>query len=120
MNIMINGIILKPQPTNREWQVDITGQKLNGTQETGAYQRLIISSPKRNGQYFNWKDFENQVLDSITVFAPGDTPEDDYVTYSTGVVSKKIASYQIPEDQTVTGVSMEIMIIVDSEFSSFA
>lgn len=117
--VLINGIVLKPQPTNREWSIPIVSGKLNGTQETAAYYVMTLQAPKMNGQYFNWRDFENTVLNSFTIFAPGESPESLYTTYQ-NAVARKIQSFQSPEDQTVTGISMEVMVIVDSEFTSFA
>jgi hypothetical protein len=110
--IMANGSMLLPQPARATWDDTIIDQVLDGTQAVGAFRTLRISAPKLVDQAFNWGSFENQVLSSLQAFAPGDRPTGPDVVYSSGVVARKIKTYQMPEDRTVTGVELEILVVV--------
>jgi hypothetical protein len=111
--IKINGVTLAPQPARAVWQSDITEQKLNGTDEVGAFRIFRIESPKLAGQTFNWLDYENQVLTSLQAYAPGDPPDGADVVYSSGVVSRKVKEIQMPaEGATIAGVELEIAVVV--------
>lgn len=111
--IKINGVTLVPQPAAAKWEENISGSKLNGTDEVGAYKIFKITAPPLvDGESFNWQTYENQVLTSLQAYAPGDQPSGANVTYSAGVVSRKIKSYEMPLERTVQGVEMEIAVIV--------
>lgn len=110
--ILLNDTLLSPQPSSAVWSVPVTGDNLDGTQTTGAYATFTISSPPIKKQFFNWPAFENQVLTSLTCYAPGDGPESNAVVYSAGVVSRKITTYQMPEDRTVKQVQLEILVVI--------
>lgn len=110
--VLINGILLEPQPAETEWMLTVVEQKLDGTEATGAYQVFSMRAPPLKGQTFNWLDFENQVLTSITCYAPGTGPEGASVTYSSGAVARKIQNYQQPSDRTVRQISLEVAIVV--------
>lgn len=108
--ILLNGIKLEPQPASSEWTVETLGRKLNGTDEGAAFARLMLSSPPLKGQSFNWQQFENQVLTSMTAYAPGTGPEGAATTYSSGVVARKMTTYSQPSDRTVRQVILEILV----------
>jgi hypothetical protein len=110
--IKINGTALSPQPAGEVWEENIAGGKLNGTEESGAYKIFRLQAPVLAGQVFNWQQFENQVLTSLQAYAPGDLSTGADVVYSSGVVSRKIKRFESPLDRTVTGVELEIAIIV--------
>lgn len=91
----------------------MAGSKLNGTDEVGAYKIFTITSPPLvEGEAFNWQTFENQPLTSLQAFAPGDQPSGANVTYSAGVVSRKIRAFEMPLERTVQGVELQIAVIV--------
>lgn len=111
--VKINGTTLAPQPAFARWDSEIVDGSLDGTDDVGAYMRFTIRAPKLRGQTFNWDDYENQVLTSLQAYAPGDNPDTGAdVVYSDGAVAKQIRSFEMPEDRTVSGVEMEIMVIV--------
>lgn len=111
--IKINAVTLLPQPAAARWEEHIAGSKLNGTDEVGAYKIFTITSPPlAEGESFNWQTYENQVLTSLQAFAPGDQPSGANVTYSAGVVSRKIRTFQMPLERTVQGVELQIAVIV--------
>lgn len=110
--IAINGTDLLPQPAQARWEDTIIDGKLAGTEALGAYKTFRIQAPILAGQTFNWDTFENQVLTSLQAFAPADRPSGSNVIYNSGVVSRKIKTYQSPEDRTVTGIELEISVIV--------
>jgi hypothetical protein len=110
--IKINGTTLTPQPASDVWEENISGGMLDGTDEVGAYKIFRIQAPVLAGQAFNWQQFENQVLTSLQAYAPGDLPTGTDVVYSAGVVSRKIKQFQMPLDQTVRGVELEIAVVV--------
>ena len=110
--ITINGDLLEPQPASTEWQLPIAGNKLDATQALAAYATFIVTSPPIKNQFFNWKSYENLVLTSLGCYAPGETPEGTPITYSSGVVSRKITAYQQPEDRTVRQIRMEILVVI--------
>lgn len=110
--IKINGTALQPQPAHDVWEENVPGGKLNGTDELGAYKIFRMTAPTLAGQVFNWQTFENQVLASLQTYAPGDLPTGADVVYSSGVVSRKIKTLESPLDRTVTGVELEIAVIV--------
>jgi hypothetical protein len=110
--IEINGTELSPQPAAARWEETISGGKLDGTDALGAYKLFRISAPILVGQTFNWQTYENQVLTSLQAFAPGARPTAADVVYSSGVVSRKIKSFDMPGDLTITGVELEILVVV--------
>lgn len=112
MTIKINGTVLAPQPARTFWKRTALGQNLNGTGALGAYETFVILAPKLLDQAFNWTSFENQVLSSLTAYAPGSGPLGTAVTYSGGVVSREIRQFEMPEDRSVSGVELEILVIV--------
>lgn len=110
--IAINGTTLQPQPMDDSWEDAIISGKLNGTDEIGAYKIFRMRCPALGGQDFNWDLFENQVLSSLTAYAPGELPTSANVTYTDGVISRKISRYNSPLDRSVTGVELVIQVIV--------
>lgn len=110
--IAINGVELQPQPANDAWEDVPVNQNLNGTDGLGAYKIFRMQAPALAGQPFNWDSFENQVLTSLTAYAPGELPTSAEVTYNTGVVSKKILKYDSPLDRSVVNVELAILVIV--------
>lgn len=111
VTIKLNGTALRPQPAEATWITDIVDQKLNGTDATGAYQILKLSSPQYRDSGYNWDTYENSVLTSIQAFAPGDTPNGASVLYNSGVVARKIREYRIDLNRTST-CDWEIAVIV--------
>lgn len=110
--IKINGVTLSPQPAAARWEENAVAGKLDGTDELGAYKIFRIRAPLLAGQSFNWQTWENQVLTSLQAYAPGDGPAGADVVYSSGVVSRKIKALDMPPDRTVTGVELEIAVVV--------
>lgn len=110
--IKINGTALSPQPAFDAWVENVAGGKLDGTDALGAYKIFRMQAPNLAGQTFNWQTFENQVLTSLQAYAPGDLPTGADVVYSSGVVSRKIKTFESPLDRTVTGVELEIAVVV--------
>lgn len=110
--IRINGTTLSPQPAYDSWEENVAGGKLDGTDELGAYKIFRMQAPALAGQAFNWQAFENQVLTSLQAYAPGDLPTGADVVYSSGVVSRKIKRLESPLDRSVTGVELEIAVVV--------
>ena len=111
--IAINGTTLQPQPARTSWEDAIVAGKLDGTDHTGAYKIFRMQAPNIKSQVFNWDSFENQVLVSLTAYAVGDVFESANVTFSSGVVSKKISQYQSPLDNSNTGIELIIQVIDD-------
>ena len=115
MAVLINGIKLEPQPAATSWAPAVTGSNLDGTETLGGYWQLTLSSPpvgRDQTTAFNWRDFENQVLTSVTVPAPGKGPEDPVTTYNSGVVSKKIQQFNQPRERTISGVALSLLVVV--------
>ena len=110
--IAINGVELQPQPAYDAWEDVQVNLNLNGTDGLGAYKIFRMQAPALAGQTFNWDNFENQVLTSLTAYAPGGLPTDAEVTYNIGVVSKKILKYESPLDRSVVNVELVILVIV--------
>lgn len=111
--IIINGTELSPQPAQVDWLIPVNGSKLNGTEAEAAFGVLVLSAPKMKNATFNWASFENSVLSSIVAPSPGtDAESNSYTTYNSGVISRKIKSFSVPNDRTVTGVSLEILIVL--------
>jgi hypothetical protein len=111
VTIKINGVTLTPQPMETTWFSDVIDQRLNGTDATGAYQILRLSTPRFRNSVFNWDTYENQVLTSIQAFAPGDTPNGASVLYNSGVVARKIREYRTDINRT-NMCDWEIAVIV--------
>ena len=114
VTVQINGTALNPQPRETVWNVEIIGQKLNGTEEAGAYQVLTLRAPVSTGgtANWNWGDFDNTVLTSVTAPAPFDTMKGTAVTYSSGAIARAIRSNAAPPGGLVRGVEMDILVIV--------
>jgi hypothetical protein len=115
--IQINGVDLAPQPAEATWETEIIksdqgGGLLNGTEAVGAYKIFRVRAPVLAGQSFNWDSYDNQVLTSLQAFAPGELPTSANVVYSSGVVSRKITTYRSPVERTITGIEMEILVVV--------
>jgi hypothetical protein len=110
--IKINGTELQPQPAQDIWEDTVIDQVLDGTDAVGALKAFVIEAPVLAGQVFNWRQFENQILASLQTYAPGDLPTGADVIYSDYVASGKISRYRMPVDQTVTGVTMRILVAV--------
>jgi hypothetical protein len=110
--IAINGTPLEPQPAWDEWESELIDRKLNGTHAIGAYRIFRLRSPNLAGQSFNWVQFDNQVLVSLQTYAPGDLPTGANVVYSEGVVAGKIQRYTSPLDRSVSGVDLEILVLI--------
>lgn len=109
--IAINGTTLQPQPMNDGWEDVIISGNLNGTDTTGAYKIFRMQAPNLAGQMFNWDTFENQVLVSLQAYAPGELPTSANIVYNSGVVSRKIARYDSPLDNSISGVELVIQVI---------
>lgn len=114
--IKINGVELQPQPARDTWEAPAVGQKLNGTEEIGAYMVYRMFAPPLAGQTFNWRQFENQVLTSLQTYAPGELTTSADVIYSSGVVSQKIKTYEMPEDQSIVGIELDILVVIDGGY----
>ena len=114
VEIQLNGTALTPQPRETVWNAPVIAQKLNGTDELGAYHTLTLRAPIGSGgtANWNWGDFDNTVLTSIQAHAPYDTMKGSAVTYSSGVVSRAIRTIQTPPGGLVRGVEMDILIIL--------
>lgn len=108
--VKINGVALSPQPASSQWNIPTTGNKLNATNNVGAFASFVISAPPLKDQTYNWADFENIELASIETYPPSTNPEGTYQVYNSGVVSRKIQSYSQPQNRTVESISMEILV----------
>ena len=111
--IAINGIELEPQPAITSWEDVITNSNLDGTDGLGAYKLFRMQAPNLAGQTFNWDDFENQVLLSLQAYAPNDLYTGADVLYTSGVVSRKIAKYESPVNNSIVNVELLLQVIVE-------
>ena len=111
--IAINGIELEPQPAVTSWEDIITNSNLNGTDGLGAYKLFRMQAPALAGQDFNWDDFENQVLTSLQTYPPNGLYTDADVIYTAGIVSRKIAKYESPIDNSVINVELVLQVITE-------
>jgi hypothetical protein len=113
VTVQINGTTLNPQPSETAWEESVTGGKLDGTDALGAYSVLTLRAPVESGgtANWNWSDFENQVLTSITVPDRLETMRGTGTTYSSGVVSKKITKTNAPPGGLVRGVEMRVLVV---------
>jgi len=112
--IKINGIALLPQPATVTWQPADVGARLNGTQYLGAYELLVLRCvPTAGGAvYFNWPDFENQVLTSIRIYPPGEDGQTGLpVTYTSGVVSQPIKEIRAEPGGILRGIEMVVAVV---------
>lgn len=116
--VKLNGTKLLPQPANDAWEEGLLGQRLNGTDEVGAYRVFRMKAPALAGQAFNWKQFENQELQSLQAYEVGGLPTGDDVVYTGGVVARKIARWESPLDRSVTGVELEVLVLIEAEVGS--
>lgn len=111
MTIDINGVILIPQPNEAQFAQPTLGGILNGTEEEGVYWVITLTAPIYRNTAYNWDVFENQVLTSLDLWAPGDGPDDTPVVYD-DVIAKAISSYRNPADRTVRNVSLDILVAI--------
>ena len=114
VTVSCNGVALNPQPADVDWESNIIDEKLDGTDATGAYQSVILRFPVDRGGTANWNlaTYENQTLTSIVLPPRFSTMRDTGTTYSSGVVSKRIASIKSPPGGLVRGVELQILVIV--------
>jgi len=112
VSVLVNGVALIPQPSDAVWDSPLTGGKLDGTDALGAYETVTLKAPVHRGLVSNWSTYENQVLVSIVLPARFDTMRGTGVTYSSGVVSKRIKHIANPVGGLVRDVELEIMVIL--------
>lgn len=113
VTVQINGVTLNPQPAEVNWSSEIVGDYLDGSQAVGAYETVTLVAPVDSGgtANWNWGNYENMVLTSITIPARFETMRGSGTTYSDGVISKRIKSTNAPPGGLVRGVEMEVRVI---------
>jgi hypothetical protein len=114
VTVAINGVTLNPQPADVVWDSALTGGKLDGTDARGAYETVTLRFPVDRGGTANWNlsTYENIVLTSIVLPARFDTMRGTGVTYSNGVVSKRIKHIANPVGGLVKDVELEVLVIL--------
>lgn len=114
VTVAINGTDLNPQPASVDWESNVTGGKLDGTDSLGAYETCVLRAPLAQGgtANWNWSDYENSVLTSIVLPARFSTMRDTGTTYSSGVVSSRITSIDGPPGGLVRGVEMRVRVVI--------
>lgn len=114
VSVLINGVTLNPQPAETTWERAVTGEKLDGTDGLGAYWIHTLKAPVDRGgtANYNWANYANLVLASITTHAPFDTMRGTAVTYSAGVVSKAIVSQNAPPGGLVRDVELKVLVVI--------
>lgn len=114
VTVAINGVTLNPQPAETSWTTVVVGNKLNGTNALNGYMLHTLKAPIDRGgtANWNWGNFDNTVLTSITTHAPFDTMRGTAVTYNAGVVSKQIITIEAQLGGIVAGVEMELLVVV--------
>jgi hypothetical protein len=114
VTVTINGTALNPQPAETSWESVVTGSKLNGTDALGGYMLHTLKAPVDRGgtASWNWGSYDNTVLSTIVTHAPFDTMHGTAVTYNAGVVSRQIKTTASQPGNIVTGVEMELLIVV--------
>lgn len=112
VTVQINGTSLSPQPAETNWRQISVGEKLDGTDAPGAAWELTLRAPVFTGGSINWDDYDNTVLTSIVAPAPGDTMRGTAVTYSSGVVSKPIETFNAPPGGLVRDVEMKVIVVI--------
>jgi len=90
------------------------GEKLDGTEATGAYETVTLRFPVDYGGTANWNlnSFANSVLTSIVLPARFSTMRDTGTTYSSGVVSKAIKQISAPPGGLVRDVELTVSVIL--------
>jgi hypothetical protein len=115
VTVQINGTTLNPQPASVDWESNIIGGKLDGSEAIGAYEAVTLRAPVDNGGTvnWNWSTYENQTLTSIVLPARFETmKEASGTTYNSGVVSKRIRAIDAPPGGLVRGVEMRVLVVI--------
>ena len=114
VTVAINGVTLNPQPAEINWQTPVMGEKLDGTEATGAYETVTLRAPVDHGGTvnWNWSTYENTALTSIVLPARFSTMRDTGTTYSSGVVSKRIKRIAAPPGGLVREVELQVSVIL--------
>src|SRR3990172_7791787 len=114
VTVLINGVTLNPQPAEINWETPVMGEKLDGTEATGAYETVTLRAPVDNGglSNWNWGTYANSVLTSIVLPPRFSTMRDTGTTYSSGVVSKAIKRISSPPGGLVREVELQISVIL--------
>ena len=114
VTVSCNGVALNPQPADVIWDTNIIEQKLNGTDGMGAYEKVTLRFPVDRGgtAFWNLSSYENSVLTSIVLPARFDTMRGTGVTYSSGVVSRRIKHIANPVGGLVRDVELEVLVIL--------
>lgn len=114
VSVQINGVVLNPQPADVLWDSPTQGGKLDGTDSLGAYEKVTLKFPVDRGGTANWNlsTYENSVLTSIVLPARFDTMRGTGVTYSSGVVSKRIKHIANPVGGLIKEVELEVLVIL--------
>lgn len=114
VSVLINGVALNPQPAEVIWDSGVIEQKLNGTDGVGAYEKVTLRFPVDRGgtAFWNLSTYENSVLASIVLPARFDTMRGTGVTYSSGVVSRRVKHIANPVGGLVKEVELELLVIL--------
>lgn len=114
VTVAINGVTLNPQPASVDWESNVIGGKLDGTDALGAYETAILRAPVDRGGTVNWNwgTYESSVLSSIVLPPRFSTMRDSGTTYSSGVVSSRITSIDGPPGGLVRGVEMRVRVVI--------